>query len=120
MTMTLPTAKTKPTTDLAKQSILLYGVPKLGKSSFASQFPEGHVLRMRARSQSLGSVQGADLLVGSILGSLQVAAKGDHNFKTLVIDTVDNAFKMCSDYVCVPSMASSTKATWATAKVGLW
>ncbi len=28
MTMTLPTAKTKPTTDLAKQSILLYGVPK--------------------------------------------------------------------------------------------
>ncbi len=34
------TTKTKPTTDLAKQSILLYGVPKLGKSSFASQFPE--------------------------------------------------------------------------------
>jgi replicative DNA helicase len=31
MTLTLPTAKTKPTTDLAKQSILLYGVPKLGK-----------------------------------------------------------------------------------------
>ncbi len=40
MTLTLPTTKTKPTTDLAKQSILLYGVPKLGKSSFASQFPE--------------------------------------------------------------------------------
>ncbi len=40
MTVTLPTTKTKPTTDLAKQSILLYGVPKLGKSSFASQFPE--------------------------------------------------------------------------------
>ncbi len=36
MTVTLPTTKTKPTTDLAKQSILLYGVPKLGKSSFAS------------------------------------------------------------------------------------
>ncbi len=50
--------------------------------------------------QSLGSVQGADLLVGSVLGACKLLAKGDHNFKTLVIDTVDNAFKMCSDYVC--------------------
>ncbi len=31
MTVTLPTAKSKPTTDLAKQSILIYGAPKLGK-----------------------------------------------------------------------------------------
>ena len=34
------------------------------------------------------------------LEACKLIAKGDHNFKTLVIDTVDNAFKMCSDYVC--------------------
>ncbi len=37
---------------------------------------------------------------GSVLEACKLLAKGDHNFKTLVIDTVDNAFKMCSDYVC--------------------
>ena len=27
-------------------------------------------------------------------------AEGKHDFKTIVIDTVDNAYKMCADYVC--------------------
>ncbi len=36
----------------------------------------------------------------AFLEACKLIAKGDHNFKTLVIDTVDNAFKMCSDYVC--------------------
>jgi len=27
-------------------------------------------------------------------------AEGKHEFKTIVIDTVDNAYRMCSDYVC--------------------
>jgi hypothetical protein len=36
----------------------------------------------------------------AFLEACKLIAKGDHNFKTIVIDTVDNAFKMCSDYVC--------------------
>ncbi len=36
----------------------------------------------------------------AFLEACKLVAKGDHNFKTIVIDTVDNAFKMCSDYVC--------------------
>jgi hypothetical protein len=27
-------------------------------------------------------------------------AEGKHDFKTIVIDTVDNAYRMCADYVC--------------------
>ncbi len=76
MTVTLPTTKTKPTTDLAKQSILLYGVPKLGKSSFASQFPEAMFFECEPGLNHLEVFQGADLLVGSVLGSLQVAGQG--------------------------------------------
>ena len=40
MTVTLPTQRTKPITDLMKQTILLYGCPKAGKSEMASRFPE--------------------------------------------------------------------------------
>lgn len=40
MALSLPTQRTKPITDLGKQTILLYSAPKLGKSTFASRFPE--------------------------------------------------------------------------------
>ncbi len=100
MTMTLPTAKTKPTTDLAKQSILLYGVPKLGKSSFASQFPEAMFFECEPGLNHLEVFKVPTYSWEAFLEACKLLAKGDHNFKTLVIDTVDNAFKMCSDYVC--------------------
>jgi len=100
MTVTLPTAKTKPTTDLAKQSILLYGVPKLGKSSFASQFPEAVFLECEPGLNHLEVFKVPTYSWEAFLEACKLIAKGDHNFRTLVIDTVDNAFKMCSDYVC--------------------
>ena len=34
MALSLPTERTKPITDLGKQTILLYSAPKLGKSTF--------------------------------------------------------------------------------------
>jgi hypothetical protein len=97
--MTLPTTKTKPTTDLAKQSILLYGVPKLGKSSFASQFPEAMFFECEPGLNHLEVFKLPTYSWEAFLEACKLLAKGDHNFKTIVIDTVDNAFKMCSDYV---------------------
>jgi hypothetical protein len=100
MTLTLPTAKTKPTTDLAKQTILLYGAPKLGKSSFSSQFPEAMFFECEPGLNHLEVFKVPTYSWEAFLDACKLIAKGDHGFKTLVIDTVDNAFKMCSDYVC--------------------
>ncbi len=43
-------------------------------------------------------------------------AEGKHDFKTIVIDTVDNAYRMCADYVC-KSSRSSMNPTLATARL---
>ena len=94
MSMTLPTTKTKPTTDLAKQSILLYGVPKLGKSSFALQFPEAMFFECEPGLNHLEVFKVPTYSWEAFLEACKLLAKGDHNSKTLVIDTVDNAFKM--------------------------
>lgn len=40
MTIALPKAKTTPTADLATKTTLIYGPPKIGKSTFAAQFPD--------------------------------------------------------------------------------
>jgi len=100
MTIVLPTETSKPVTDLGKQTILLYGSPKLGKSSFASKAPGSLFFECEPGLNHLEVFKIPTYKWEDFLEACKLVAKGDHNFKTIVIDTVDNAFKMCSDYVC--------------------
>jgi hypothetical protein len=100
MTLTLPTSKSKPTTDLAKQSILIFGFPKLGKSTFASHAPDAIFFECEPGLNHLEVFKVPTYKWEDFLEACKLIAKGEHQFKTVVIDTVDNAFKMCSDYVC--------------------
>jgi hypothetical protein len=100
MSIALPTEATKPVTELGKQTILLYGSPKLGKSSFASKAPGSLFFECEPGLNHLEVFKVPTYSWEAFLEACKLVAKGDHNFKTIVIDTVDNAFKMCSDYVC--------------------
>ena len=100
MSLALPTEASKPVTELGKQTILLYGSPKLGKSSFASKAPGSLFFECEPGLNHLEVFKVPTYSWEAFLEACKLVAKGDHNFKTLVIDTVDNAFKMCSDYVC--------------------
>jgi hypothetical protein len=100
MTMTLPTEPSKPVTELGKQTILLYSAPKLGKSTFASRFPEALFFECEPGLSHLEVFKVPTYKWEDFLEVCKLVAKGDHKFKTIVIDTVDNAFKMCSEYVC--------------------
>ncbi|MBN8605224.1 MAG: ATP-binding protein [Planctomycetes bacterium] len=100
MSIALPTEATKPVTELGKQTILLYGSPKLGKSSFASKAPGSLFFECEPGLNHLEVFKVPAYSWEAFLEACKLVAKGDHNFKTIVIDTIDNAFKMCSDYVC--------------------
>ena len=100
MSIALPTEASKPVTELGKQTILLYGSPKLGKSSFASKAPGSLFFECEPGLNHLEVFKVPTYSWEAFLEACKLVAKGDHNFKTIVIDTVDNAFKMCSDYVC--------------------
>ena len=100
MSIVLPTEASKPVTELGKQTILLYGSPKLGKSSFASKAPGSLFFECEPGLNHLEVFKVPTYSWEAFLEACKLVAKGDHNFKTIVIDTVDNAFKMCSDYVC--------------------
>lgn len=96
----LPTSKTEPSTSISDLTVLLYGLSKIGKSTFCSKAEDVIFL---ATEPGLNSLEVYKVNIESWY-DLQVAcgdlAKGDHKFKTVVIDTVDQAFKMCSDYMC--------------------
>lgn len=98
--MTLPKKATKKVTDLSAYSILLYGAPKVGKSTLASQFPGALFLATEAGLNALEVYQlPIDSWDAFLLASKEIAS-GHHEFKTIVIDTVGNLFKFCSDYIC--------------------
>ena len=81
--------------------VVIYGPEGIGKSTFASQFPaplfidtEGSTDHMDvARTETPTSL-------AMLMGLLTELKANNHGFKTLVIDTIDWAERLCIDAVC--------------------
>ncbi len=85
MSLTLPTQRTKPTTDLDKQTILLYSAPKLGKSTFASRFPEAIFFECEPGLSHLEVFKVPTYTWDDFLAACKLVAQGGHPFKTIVM-----------------------------------
>lgn len=96
----LPKEKTKPVTELGHLSILIHGRPKAGKSTLASKFPGTLFLATEPGLNHLEVYQIAITKWEQLLEACAELAAGNHSFKTVVIDTVDNAYKFCAEYIC--------------------
>lgn len=96
----LPKERTKPVTELGNMSILIHGRPKAGKSTLASKFPGTLFLATEPGLNHLEVYQIGITKWEQLLEACAELASGDHNFKTIVIDTVDNAYKFCAEYIC--------------------
>ncbi len=98
--MKLPKKKTKPLTDPMAYSTLLYGCTKVGKTTFASGAPNALFL---ATEPGTNALETFDVQINNWADLLTACAeikKGDHDFKTIVIDTIDNAYEFCMAHVC--------------------
>lgn len=97
--MPLPTEKSRPDISLSNYTTLLYGAPKRGKSTFAAGFPDALFLDCE---QGLRALEVYRASIGSWQQLLETAREirsGEHQFKTIVIDTVDVAFGYCTKHV---------------------
>lgn len=100
--MTLPTQKSPRTLSPDRAKALLYGPPKIGKSTFASQINPEHTLFI-STEPGLGSLEVYESPVTNWTEFREVGAdlaKDRKQFEVVVIDTVDELYRMCSDYVC--------------------
>jgi hypothetical protein len=98
--MKLPTEKTHPKTDLRDLNMLVYGPPKIGKSTFCSHAEGALFLATEAGLNHLDVFQSPISSWEQMLEALAEVARGEHAFRTIVIDTVDNAYRFCEEYVC--------------------
>ncbi|MCG3180463.1 MAG: hypothetical protein BIFFINMI_02824 [Phycisphaerae bacterium] len=99
MAIALPKEKTKPSLDLSSKTILTYGPPKIGKSTFASRFPNAIFFECEPGLNELEVFKVPTYNWDDFLAACTLVSAGDHPFKTIVVDTVDNAFKFCSDHI---------------------
>ena len=105
----LPKERTPKIRDISNTTMLIYGPPKIGKSTFASKFPDAlflptepglnHLEVFQAPADGTGIGSWSQLL--EILAEVSSAINGgEFPFKTIVMDTIDAAYSMCVDHVC--------------------
>lgn len=98
--MKLPEKMTSGKVSPKEIRLLLYGPPKVGKSAFASGFPNAVFFATEKGYKSL-KVYAADVSTWEDFKSgVSKIKKKSHKFDTVVIDTVDLLFDKCSAYVC--------------------
>ena len=96
----LPTKKSNKITDLNQQIILLYGRPKIGKSTFCSQFDKPIFL---ATEPGLNHLEVYKINITNwetFLEACKEICAGNHDYKNIVIDTIDNLVLYCANYIC--------------------
>ena len=95
----LPTAKTQPKPNLADLTVLVYGQTKIGKSTFCSNADGALFLATEPGLNSLDVYQVPIQSWDDLLNACAEIGEGKHAFKTIVIDTIDNAYKFCTEYI---------------------
>lgn len=101
----MPISKSVPIEDLARKTILLWGSPKIGKSTLAAGFPDAVFLATEAGLNDLAATrwEGDDgkyvitTWAQLLTATAEVVQSGA---KTIVLDTADNAYYMCERFIC--------------------
>lgn len=79
---------------------LIYGDPKVGKSTLASQFPNPIFLATEPGLANIECYQMEITTYQELIEVGQLLKKGDHSFETVVLDTIDVMGDIVQDFTC--------------------
>ena len=96
----LPTEKTPPRMSLSDLTVLVHGPAKIGKSTLCSLAPDALFLATEAGLNALEVYKIAIKDWSEFLAACREVKDDKHEFKTVVVDTLDNLYRMCSEHVC--------------------
>lgn len=96
----LPTQKTPPKASLSDLTVLVYGPSKIGKSTWCSHAEGALFLATEAGLNNLDVFQVPIATWEELLTACKEISEGKHAFKTIILDTIDNAYRMCAEHMC--------------------
>ena len=98
--MALPKEKSSKVTSLSEQIIMIYGRPKIGKSTLCSCFPNAIFLATEPGLKGLDVFKVNCTKWTEFLTACKEIKEGQHEFKTVIIDTVDKMLDLIQRHVC--------------------
>lgn len=98
--MKLPIEKSKKILDLGRQNVFLYGLPKVGKTTFCAQMPNTLFLATEEGHKHVEIFKVDIKKWQDVYDLAQELNKTKHEFTTLVVDIVDHFYKHCEHYIC--------------------
>ena len=96
----VPTERHEPRRDMSAYLWLVYGAPKIGKTTFANGFHDACFI---ATEPGTAAMSAAEIPVNSwtdFRSAVKALKTEKHPWKTLVVDTVDNLYEFLVDEVC--------------------
>ena len=96
--------------DLRSKYILIYGQPKVGKTSFAAQLPNNLIFSFEIGTNALSGIYALPITKWS---DLKIAIKqlekpeAREKFHTVTFDTVSVAYSLCEKYICAQNGVQS-------------
>jgi hypothetical protein len=99
----LATEKSQPIVDPYQLVWMITGESGIGKTTFCSTIPDAYFLVTDARGTDCVSVYGGDRILGTweaFKNAAREFLEGNHNFKALVIDDIESAWELCSQFLC--------------------
>lgn len=98
--LVLPTEKNKPKDRVSDYKWMLYGSPGVGKTSLANQFDTPLILDFEGRTKHLECYSVPIGAWEDIQNVYQALKNTDHQFKTIVFDTVDLFYRLAVSHIC--------------------
>lgn len=96
----LPTELSVPSEDVGEYLTLIYGREKAGKTTLAAQFPDALFMGFEPGTKALRVYSVAIDKWQTALDVVKELKKNPTQFKTVIVDTVDLAYKMAEEAVC--------------------
>lgn len=96
--------------DLRSKYLLIYGQPKVGKTSFAAQLPNNLIFSFEIGTNALSGIYALPITKWS---DLKIAIKQlekpevREKFHTVTFDTVSVAYSLCEKYICAQNGVQS-------------
>lgn len=78
----------------------VYGQPNIGKTTFANQFPDALMLNTDGNYKSVDSPVVTITSWEQFVETCDEILKGEHEFKTIVIDLLEDVYTYCRNYYC--------------------
>ena len=104
LVLTLPTEFNIPSQTLSDYSILIYGAKKIGKTALAARFPDVFIMSLEPGTKALRTKARRVPDWDHFVGYVDLLEAGGHGYKTVVVDTMDLAYKYALQKVCAADM----------------